>query len=68
MTMSIFVLNIASMLGLALAIDYSLFLVSRFREELANGREWATPWRVPSRRAARPSCSPVSPLRSASPD
>ena len=39
MTMSIFVLNIASMLGLALAIDYSLFLVSRFREELANGRE-----------------------------
>ena len=38
-TMSIFVLNIASMLGLALAIDYSLFLVSRFREELAHGRE-----------------------------
>ena len=38
-SMSIFVLNIASMLGLALAIDYSLFLVSRFREELAHGRE-----------------------------
>ena len=33
--MSIFVLNIATMLGLALAIDYSLFIVSRFREELA---------------------------------
>ncbi len=32
--MSIFVLNIATMLGLALAIDYSLFIVSRFREEL----------------------------------
>jgi uncharacterized membrane protein YdfJ with MMPL/SSD domain len=30
--MSIFVLNIATMLGLALAIDYSLFIVSRFRE------------------------------------
>jgi RND superfamily putative drug exporter len=36
--MSVFVLNIATMLGLALAIDYSLFIVSRFREELALGR------------------------------
>jgi uncharacterized membrane protein YdfJ with MMPL/SSD domain len=36
--MSVFVLNIATMLGLALAIDYSLFVVSRFREELARGR------------------------------
>ena len=36
--MSIFVLNVGTMLGLALAIDYSLFLVSRFREELARGR------------------------------
>ena len=36
--MSIYVLNIATMLGLALAIDYSLFIVSRFREELRNGR------------------------------
>src|SRR6266540_488300 len=36
--MSIYVLNISTMLGLALAIDYSLFIVSRFREELARGR------------------------------
>ncbi len=36
--MSIFVLNIATMFGLALAIDYSLFIVSRFREELRRGR------------------------------
>ena len=36
--MSVFVLNIATMLGLALAIDYSLFVVSRFREELQRGR------------------------------
>lgn len=36
--MSVFVLNIATMLGLALAIDYSLVVVSRFREELARGR------------------------------
>ncbi|MDO8490997.1 MAG: MMPL family transporter [Dehalococcoidia bacterium] len=35
--MSVFVLNVASMLGLGIAIDYSLFLVSRFREELKNG-------------------------------
>lgn len=32
--MSIFVLNMATMLGLGLGIDYSLFLTSRFREEL----------------------------------
>lgn len=32
-SMSIYSLNIASMIGLGLAIDYSLFLVSRFLEE-----------------------------------
>lgn len=32
---SIFALNLVTMLGLGLAIDYSLFIVSRFREELA---------------------------------
>ncbi len=36
--MSIYVLSVSTMLGLALAIDYSLFIVSRFREELARGR------------------------------
>jgi RND superfamily putative drug exporter len=40
--MSIYVLNIATMLGLALAIDYSLFITSRFREELAKGRSTET--------------------------
>ena len=39
--MSIYVINVATMLGLALAIDYSLFLVSRFREELRRDREVA---------------------------
>ena len=38
--MSIYVLNIATMLGLALAIDYSLFIVSRFREECAVAGPW----------------------------
>jgi len=32
---SVFTINIVTMLGLGLAIDYALFLVSRFREELA---------------------------------
>ncbi len=36
--LSIFSLNLTTMLGLGLGIDYSLFLVSRFREELARGR------------------------------
>src|SRR5262245_53353111 len=36
--LSIYVQNVATMLGLALAIDYSLFMVSRFREELRKGR------------------------------
>src|SRR5215212_821879 len=31
---SIFAINVITMLGLGLAIDYSLFMVSRFREEL----------------------------------
>jgi uncharacterized membrane protein YdfJ with MMPL/SSD domain len=40
--LSIYVQNVATMLGLALAIDYSLFMVSRFREELRRGRDVAT--------------------------
>ena len=35
---SIFALNLTTALGLGLAIDYSLFIVSRYREELAGGR------------------------------
>jgi putative drug exporter of the RND superfamily len=34
---SIFALNLTTALGLGLAIDYSLFVVSRFREELGHG-------------------------------
>jgi putative drug exporter of the RND superfamily len=32
--LSIFVINVATMLGLGLGLDYSLFMTSRFREEL----------------------------------
>src|SRR5260370_2040490 len=37
-TMSVFVLNIASIIGLGISIDYSLFMTRRFRDELAQGR------------------------------
>ncbi len=36
-SMSIFAMNSATLLGLAVAIDYALFMVSRFREELHKG-------------------------------
>jgi uncharacterized membrane protein YdfJ with MMPL/SSD domain len=35
--MSVFVTNIASMLGIGVAVDYSLFILSRYREELHHG-------------------------------
>ena len=35
---SIFAVNIVTMLGLGLAIDYALFVISRFREELHGGK------------------------------
>ena len=35
MPMSVFVLNLATLLGLGLGVDYSLLMTSRFREELA---------------------------------
>ena len=36
---SIFALNLTTAMGLGLAIDYSLFIVSRYREELRTGRD-----------------------------
>jgi len=36
---SSFAINVASLLGLGLAIDYGLFVVSRFREELRKGSD-----------------------------
>ena len=36
---SVFALNLVSALGLALAIDYTLLIVSRFRDEIAGGSQ-----------------------------
>jgi RND superfamily putative drug exporter len=46
--LSIFSLNLATMLGLGLGIDYSLFVVSRFREEIGRGQplDRAVAWSV----------------------
>ncbi|MGO8948327.1 MAG: MMPL family transporter [Ktedonobacterales bacterium] len=45
---SVFVLNIASIVGLGISIDYSLFMTRRFRDELACGRsvDQAIGWTV----------------------
>jgi RND superfamily putative drug exporter len=37
--LSVFVVNMLTGMGLALGIDYALFVVSRFREERASGKE-----------------------------
>ncbi len=57
-SVSIFALNLVTGLGLGLAIDYSLFIVSRYREEIARTgspgrRRSGGPWRP----RAGPSCS-----------
>jgi RND superfamily putative drug exporter len=39
MEMSVFVTNMASMIGIGVAVDYSLFVLARYREEIAAGRD-----------------------------
>ncbi|HVY96282.1 MAG TPA: MMPL family transporter [Solirubrobacterales bacterium] len=41
MTTSVFVTNMASMIGIGVAIDYSLFILARYREEREAGRDAA---------------------------
>ncbi|WP_432904590.1 MMPL family transporter [Micromonospora matsumotoense] len=38
---SIFAINVITLIGLGMAVDYALFVISRFREELAAGRTTA---------------------------
>ena len=51
--MSVFAINLITGAGLGLAIDYSLFVVSRFREELATGADRAVALRNTMRTAGR---------------
>lgn len=51
--MSIFSMNIATLLGLAIAIDYALFIVWRFREELHRGASVREAVIVTTERAGR---------------
>lgn len=39
MDIAMYTINVCSLIGLGVSIDYSLFLVSRYREELARGLE-----------------------------
>jgi RND superfamily putative drug exporter len=48
-----FAVTVATMMGLALGVDYALLMVSRFREELAGGREPTEAARATRRSAGR---------------
>ena len=66
--MAIYVTNLVTLIGIAIAIDYSLLVVYRFREELVGGADAAA--RRCARRCARPAtpCSSrARPWRSGSP-
>ncbi len=39
MQMSVFVTNMASMVGIGVAVDYSLFVLARYREEIRDGAQ-----------------------------
>jgi putative drug exporter of the RND superfamily len=51
--LSILVQNLATMLGLGLGIDYTLLMVSRFREYIAAGHDGATASAMAARQAGR---------------
>src|SRR5829696_7181421 len=44
--MSVFVTNVASMIGIGVAVDYSLFVLARYREEIRGGADRAEARRV----------------------
>ena len=60
LNMAIYVTNLVTLIGIAIAIDYSLLVVYRFREELLGGSD---PTRRCARRCARPGTPCSSPAR-----
>ena len=62
---SVFAMNVATLLGLAVGIDYALFMVGRFREELARRAHGGGGGRDDGRHApVAPSSSAASPWSS----
>jgi len=59
--MSDFVVFIITMIGLAVGIDYSLFIVQRYREERARGRQKVEAITTAGRRPVAPYSSPAWP-------
>jgi RND superfamily putative drug exporter len=51
--MSLFVSNVASLIGIAVGVDYSLFMLARYRRELAAGREPGEALRTTMRTSGR---------------
>ena len=47
--MSVFVTNVASMIGIGVAVDYSLFILARYREEIREGADPPTARRTAMR-------------------
>ena len=48
------------MIGIGVGIDYALFIVTRYRQGLAEGATRATPSSSPCTRRAAPCCSPAA--------
>jgi len=51
--LTVYAVNIVSLLGIGLSVDYSLFIVNRFREELGRGHDKRTAVAITSATAGR---------------
>ncbi|HEX8053592.1 MAG TPA: MMPL family transporter [Thermoleophilaceae bacterium] len=51
--MSLFVSNVASLIGIAVGVDYSLFILARYRRELAAGRDQREALQITMRTSGR---------------